>query len=125
MKDECKEDLSLFFIGTDPRCGPDEVEGWFLKVKDAIASAPSTKKVLCIMDLAREVRGKCKEAPFTKDFIHKAFAEIRDLAKEKMQRLEEERELLHFSSARRVPSSLEVVEEEIRKEDQTRYRSWF
>lgn len=122
--DKCKDELLFINAETDPSCLPDNIEDWFLRLKTAVDTAQTSERLMCIMDMARDVGRKCRENPFTKKFLPTAYKEVMDAARDKLSMIKSGEDIMKFSSGRASASSLDALQKEFQKE-RTKHMPWF
>lgn len=121
---KCKNELPFISADHNPNCLPDNIEDWFINLRESVENAQTQERLMCIMDLARDVEKKCKANPFTKEFLPKAYQDIMEAAKAKLSSISSKEELLTFSSGRGSASSLDALLDEFKKENSRRL-PWF
>jgi hypothetical protein len=121
--DKCKDELPFINADINPNCLPDNIVDWFVRLRAAVDAAQTSERVMCIMDMARDVEKKCRENPFTRRFLPKAYNDVLTAAKTKMSSLKSEK-IMTFSSGRASGSSLEALQDEFHRE-RSRHLPWF
>ena len=121
--DKCKDELLFINVDQDPSCLPDNIEDWFVRLKASVDAAQTSERLMCIMDIARDVEKKCRENPFTRHFLPKAYTDVVEAAKNKLSTLKSGK-IMTFSSGRASGSSLEAIQSEFQKE-RSKHLPWF
>jgi hypothetical protein len=117
----------LFVLGSNinPSCDFDVIENWFKKLLGKVEMANTTERLICIREIAKKVRDKCRNTEGTKEFINDAYNQVVSYANEKISRIktiQPQNTLVSFSSGRRK-SAFGTIETKIKEEKENKLKN--